>query len=475
MVSAGSQILGICLAMIGFLGSIVICGLPNWKVTAFIGANIVTAQTIWEGLWMNCVVQSTGQMQCKVYDSLLALPQDLQGARALVIIAIIAGVFGVLLSIVGGKCTNFVDDEASKAKVAIASGVIFVIAGILVLIPVCWTANTIIRDFYNPLLVDSQRREMFPMAALGMHMLASALALLGWTGALLSCIMPMWRVTAFIGTTIVTSEIMWEGIWMSCVIQSTGQMQCKPYESTLALGSDLQAARAITVMSVLLGAVGLVLAFIGGKCTIFMNSSKRSKARVATAAGVTLIVAGILCIIPVSWSAGIVVQAFYDPLVTNSQRREIGAAIYVGWGASVVLMLSGGMLCTSICKDKTEDDRGPSVKYLIVRSSQAGSSRAGSHRMRPVSVRSRQSASPSVRSQWSQKAPLNQGRPLSADSHQSWPSTTKSQLARAESMPGSEQGRGAWTKSQLIDDGMDQMVGPSELSETSENAPKSYI
>lgn len=160
MVSAGRQILGICLAMIGFLGSVVICGLPNWKVTAFIGANIVTSQNIWEGLWMNCVVQSTGQMQCKVYDSLLALPQDLQGARALVIIAIIAGVFGVLLSIVGGKCTNFMEDEVSKAKVAIASGVIFIIAGILVLTPVCWTANTIIRDFYNPLLIDSQRREL---------------------------------------------------------------------------------------------------------------------------------------------------------------------------------------------------------------------------------------------------------------------------------------------------------------------------
>lgn len=313
------------------------------------------------------------------------------------------------------------------------------------------------------------------MASLGMQMLASALALLGWTGALLSCIMPMWRVTAFIGTTIVTSETMWEGIWMSCVIQSTGQMQCKPYESTLALSSDLQAARALTVMSILLGAAGLVLAFIGGKCTIFMGSSKRSKARIATAAGVTLIVAGILCIIPVSWSAGIVVKTFYDPLMTNSQRREIGGAIYVGWGASVVLMLGGGMLCTTICKDKTEVDSGPSVKYLIVRSSQAGSSRAGSQRTRPISVRSMQSATPSVRSQWSQKVPMNQGRPPSSDSHQSKPSTTKSQLARAESMPESEEDKGAWTKTQLIDDGLDQMLALSESSETPEDAPKTYI
>lgn len=160
MVSTGRQILGLALAIIGFLGSIIICALPTWKVTAFIGANIVTAQVIWEGLWMNCVTQSTGQMQCKVYDSLLALPQDLQAARALVIIAIIAGVFGILLGVVGGKCTNFVEDEVQKCKVAIASGIIFIIAGLLVLIPVCWTANTIIRDFYNPIMTNAQRREL---------------------------------------------------------------------------------------------------------------------------------------------------------------------------------------------------------------------------------------------------------------------------------------------------------------------------
>lgn len=160
MVSGGRQILGLALATFGFLGSIIICALPTWKVTAFIGANIVTSQVIWEGLWMNCVTQSTGQMQCKVYDSLLALPQDLQAARALVVIAIIVGVFGILLGVVGGKCTNFVEDERQKSKVAIASGVIFLIAGLLVLVPVCWTANTIIRDFYNPVLTNAQRREL---------------------------------------------------------------------------------------------------------------------------------------------------------------------------------------------------------------------------------------------------------------------------------------------------------------------------
>ncbi|XP_071362623.1 claudin-4-like isoform X2 [Trachinotus anak] len=177
MVSSGRQILGMALALIGFLGSILICAVPMWKVTAFIGANIVTSQLTWEGLWMNCVMQSTGQMQCKVYDSLLALSQDLQAARALVVIAIIVGVFGILLGVVGGKCTNCLEDERQKSKVAIAAGITFLIAGLLVLIPVCWTANTITRDFHNPILINAQRRELGASLYIGWG--AAGLLLLG--------------------------------------------------------------------------------------------------------------------------------------------------------------------------------------------------------------------------------------------------------------------------------------------------------
>ncbi|KAM8769315.1 claudin a [Acanthopagrus schlegelii] len=181
MVAAGLQMLGIALCIIGWIGTIVVCALPQWKVTAFIGQNIVTAQTTWEGIWMSCVVQSTGQMQCKVYDSMLALSRDLQAARALIIIAILIGILGVLLSIAGGKCTNCVEDESSKAKIGVASGVIFILAGVMCLIPVCWTANTVINDFYNPLTMGSQKRELG--AALFIGWGASGLLIVG--GALL--------------------------------------------------------------------------------------------------------------------------------------------------------------------------------------------------------------------------------------------------------------------------------------------------
>uniref|UniRef100_A0A3B3SFN0 Uncharacterized protein n=1 Tax=Paramormyrops kingsleyae TaxID=1676925 RepID=A0A3B3SFN0_9TELE len=111
--SMGKEILGLALAIIGFLGVIIVCALPMWRVTAFIGSNIVTA---------------TGQVQCKVY----------------------------VYAVVGGQCTNCIEDESSKAKVTVGSGVAFIITGVLCLISVCWSANTIIWDFYN----FSQRREL---------------------------------------------------------------------------------------------------------------------------------------------------------------------------------------------------------------------------------------------------------------------------------------------------------------------------
>ncbi|KAF7482431.1 claudin-4 [Marmota monax] len=186
MASMGLQVLGIALAVLGWLGAILSCALPMWRVTAFIGSNIVTAQTSWEGLWMNCVVQSTGQMQCKVYDSLLALPQDLQAARALIVISIIVAALGMLLSVVGGKCTNCVEDETTKAKTMIVAGVVFLLASLLVMVPVSWTAHNVIRDFYNPLVAAGQKREMG--AALYIGWAASGLLLLG--GALLCCNCP---------------------------------------------------------------------------------------------------------------------------------------------------------------------------------------------------------------------------------------------------------------------------------------------
>lgn len=180
----------------------------------------------------------------------------------------------------------------------------------------------------------------------GLQMLGTALGVVGWLGTILACALPLWRVTAFIGNNIVTAQVVSEGLWMTCVTQSTGQMQCKVYDSMLALSSDLQASRAILVITLLVMLVAILASIAGGECTNCLAQGT-AKARVATAAGVFFLLAGILSLVPPSWIANTVIKDFYDPLVAQSQKRELGASIFICWGAAVLMVIGGGLLCTS--------------------------------------------------------------------------------------------------------------------------------
>lgn len=324
------------------------------------------------------------------------------------------------------------------------------------------------------------------MASLGMQMLASALCLLGWVGVIISCIMPMWRVTAFVGSTIVTSQTVWEGIWMTCIVQSTGQIMCKPYDSLLALGGDLQAARALTVLAITTGAAGLILAFVGGKCTRFLDEEGGgTKGKVAIAAGAVLIATGVLCLIPTSWTAGSVVRKFYSAAI-DSQRREIGACLYIGWGASILLILGGGLFISSTCPLKAHDaDKSPSVRYLVVRSAN-GSSQMGSHRsivptakpqpLRAPFPRSQSYEGASTKSQPYTRPPVEErpGPESRQESERSWAPSTKSQLQRPESVK-SDHSEALSTKSQLKAAEMANSPVDSENEDTSLNPAKTYL
>ncbi|XP_076835852.1 claudin-like protein ZF-A89 [Brachyhypopomus gauderio] len=174
----GRQLFAAFLVLVGFLGTIVICALPMWKVSAFVGANIVTAQVFWEGLWMNCVFVSTGNMQCKAYDSILALSQSLQVSRALISVSLAAGVVGIVLMVIGARGTNFYrEDQDAKMRYGITSGVVYIIAGALCLTAVSWSAHNIIVGFYSPTATDAMRGELG--ASIYVGWLAGFLLILG--------------------------------------------------------------------------------------------------------------------------------------------------------------------------------------------------------------------------------------------------------------------------------------------------------
>ncbi|MEE6510812.1 hypothetical protein FKM82_031008, partial [Ascaphus truei] len=150
MANTGLQMLGFALACLGWIGFMVSVAIPQWKMSSFSGDAIITAQVTYEGLWMSCVMQSTGQMQCKTFDSLLKLDSTTQATRALMICGIIAGFFAVCISAVGMKClTCLQDDEVKKAKVGIVGGVLFIIAALCVLIANSLVWHRIAQAFYN--------------------------------------------------------------------------------------------------------------------------------------------------------------------------------------------------------------------------------------------------------------------------------------------------------------------------------------
>ncbi|XP_073696813.1 claudin i [Garra rufa] len=182
------------------------------------------------------------------------------------------------------------------------------------------------------------------MGAAGVQIVCVALGILGLIAAVVTIAVPRWKISAFIGQNIITAQVQEEGLWMECVVQSTGQQQCKAYDSLLILSSDLQAARAMTIIGCMLTVLCLLILCAGADFTTCIENEE-VKPKVSLVAAVGLIVAGLLLIIPVSWAANNVVRDFNNPLVAQSQKRELGACIFVGWGGGVLLLLAGGLLC----------------------------------------------------------------------------------------------------------------------------------
>ncbi|XP_034749356.1 claudin i [Etheostoma cragini] len=182
------------------------------------------------------------------------------------------------------------------------------------------------------------------MGSVGVQIVCVALCVFGLIGVIVCCAVPLWKVSSFTGANIVTAQSRQEGLWTSCVVQSTGQQQCKNYDSLLVLPSDLQAARAMTIISCMFSCLSLLILFCGADFTTCIENED-AKPKISLVAGVGMLLAGLLVIIAVSWSANSTVTNFNNPLVDAANKMELGACIFVGWGAGVLLLLSGGLIC----------------------------------------------------------------------------------------------------------------------------------
>lgn len=168
-----------------------------------------------------------------------------------------------------------------------------------------------------------------------------------WLCTLTTTLLPQWLTMS---TALLPVESYELGLWETCVVQDVGGMECRAYDSLLGLSSDLKLARIFMCVSLAVGMLGMLVAIPG---LYVVNSCKeqggvRTKRAMTVIGGVLGVVAGVLCLIPVSYMAHLAVIHFFDEKVPDVVPRwEFGDALFCGWVGGFLLIVAGLLLITS--------------------------------------------------------------------------------------------------------------------------------
>ncbi|XP_064021988.1 claudin-3-like [Pogoniulus pusillus] len=172
MTNPTQQLSGLLLSVLGWVGSIITCALPSWRLSTVVGTNMMVSQSFSEGLFQICTDGEAGRSHCKPYDSLLEISPALQVGRALVVTSIFTGLFGFIVGLTTFRSSRFVADAIIRNRNTVIAGVIFLVASIMLLIPVATSANNSISDFHNPMVPEHLKREVGPAVYVGLFSFA---------------------------------------------------------------------------------------------------------------------------------------------------------------------------------------------------------------------------------------------------------------------------------------------------------------
>ncbi|XP_009643232.2 claudin-19 [Egretta garzetta] len=112
----------------------------------------------------------------------------IQTSRALMVISLLLGFFGIIVSVVGMKCTKVgEEDPVTKSRIAVAGGVLFVLSGLCTLAAVSLYATQVTYEFFRESTIPINARYEFG-SALFIGWGAASLTVLG--GSLLCCSCP---------------------------------------------------------------------------------------------------------------------------------------------------------------------------------------------------------------------------------------------------------------------------------------------
>lgn len=208
-----------------------------------------------------------------------------------------------------------------------------------------------------------------------LEILAMVLGFISLVGLLAATAMPMWRVSAFIGANLIVMEELWEGLWMNCYRQLDIRMQCKMYDSLLILPPELQAARALMCVSIVVVGISLFVIGCGTQKSICCRDNMKMKNKTLGFGGSLFLLSFLTTLIPVSWVGHTVINNFYNPAVVDSQKRELGECLFVGWATSGLLLITGIILLLSYSRRRSKEEAPYTKAYpLAARSIRAADS-----------------------------------------------------------------------------------------------------
>ncbi|KAF0042097.1 hypothetical protein F2P81_005629 [Scophthalmus maximus] len=258
MASSGMQLLGFFLSLLGVSATVAATFMVEWKRQAQ-----GKTHRIYEGLWMSC--SGNERTTCELYESLLKLPKraaqrgDNGPERSEEQVAARTRLLP-RLSLSSSESLSLGASQPNGRRAAV-------------------TLNASDRR--------AAHSQADTMASSGMQLLGFFLSLLGVSATVAATFMVEWKRQAQ-GKT----HRIYEGLWMSC--SGNERTTCELYESLLKLPTEVQATRAVMLLSVFLSAVALMVSTVGMKCTRFMDDKSESKSTTAMIGGIMFMVSVIL-------------------------------------------------------------------------------------------------------------------------------------------------------------------------------------
>ncbi|XP_073474159.1 claudin-8-like [Aquarana catesbeiana] len=168
------QSIGMILGGIAMILTIAICWIPHWRVSIVVESDGYGTRldghwiSRWDGLWVTCVRQSNHPMFCQSYSASNALTPDLKLSRVLMAFAVLAAVTGFFNGLIGmllnKSCRKNLD---IRRCLLLLTGISYIIAGILVLIPVTLVAVNVIKAVCFSYCKSVQQQEIGEAVMLG--------------------------------------------------------------------------------------------------------------------------------------------------------------------------------------------------------------------------------------------------------------------------------------------------------------------